>query len=225
MIRIAARVLRFFLAALGLVAVLAALVSCLPEPTPDEGTLSYSGPIELSVEPGSEIPGTDLSYVGISDSMAEFIIADQKALKKIGDSLDWEGDPLKGIHLELGLRVLLITEQAVHTGGKVTLQIGGAAPEASDADAPEAAKFTVPVTYGVDLGESIPGTLITYQGRDPDKGARLGIQDYPFRKVGDSIVWKGRLRSDALLELDLRVLYFNDESLHVGGLATVLLQG
>ena len=224
MIRIAARLLRLALAVLGLVALLGALVSCLPEPTPVDGGLAYSGPIEMSVGPGDQVPGTDLIYVGITDGMAEFIVEDQKALKKIGDSLDWKGDPIEGIHLDLSLRVLLITEQSVHIGGKVALQIDGAVPQASDGDVPEGARFTVPVTYGVDLGEAIPGTQITYEGRDPDKGAQLGIADYAYRKVGDSIVWKGTLRSDTWLELDLRVLYFNDESLQVGGLAAVSLQ-
>ena len=221
--RLGSRLLRLLYIALGLVVILATLLSCLPEPVPDEGTISYTGPIELSVAPGSEIPGTDLGYVGISDDMAEFTIDDKRALKKIGDSLDWKGDPLGGIHLELNLRVLLITEQVVHTGGKVALQIDGVTPEAADVGAPDATKFTVPVTYGVELGETIPGTLITYEGRDADKGALLGIQDYPYRKVGDSIVWEGRLRNDTMLKLDLRVLYFTDGSLHVGGLASVFL--
>ena len=203
---------------------LAALLGCNLNPQPPSGALTYKGPTEVKVEPGKTVPGSDILYVGISDKMAEFKIGGQRALKKVGDSLDWQGTPTPGVQLELNLRILLVTEQALHAGGTIDVQVENPTPRAAALDTGSQTKFSVPVTYGVDLGKNIPGTLLAYQGRDEEKGAKLGgIADYPYRKMGDSVVWEGKLRDNVSLKLDLRVLFFNENSLRVGGVATLWL--
>ncbi|MGQ9491314.1 MAG: hypothetical protein ACUVR4_14195 [Anaerolineae bacterium] len=52
------------------------------------GSLTYSGPIEQTVAIGETIPGSNIRYVGYGDDGAEVLINDQRALKKVGDSLD-----------------------------------------------------------------------------------------------------------------------------------------
>ncbi len=201
------------------------LVGCILKPRPPSGTLTYKGPLELKAEPGKNLPGTDILYVGVSDKMAEFKIGGQRALKKVGDSLDWQGTPTPGVRLDLNLRILLISEQALHAGGTIDMEVENPTPRAMALDTGSQAKFSVPVTYGVERGENIPGTLLVYQERDAEKGAKLGgIADYPYRKMGDSLVWEGKLRDNVSLKLDLRVLFFNENSLRVGGVATLWLE-
>ena len=207
---------------LGIVLMLLAFASCLPQKTQTEGELVYRGPIELAVEPGQKVTGTDILYVGLSDEMAEFIIADMQALKKVGDSLDWEGEPVAGARLQLNLRILLLGQEAVRTGGTISLEILDPVVEAATIPT-TGIKFAVPVTYGLKQGEAIPGTSITYRGRDESRGAELDMEGYPYRRVGDSIVWEGKLRDDVGLQLDLRVLFFSEDTLRVGGLATLWL--
>lgn len=203
-----------------------AFSSCLAKPKTPEGGLLYKGPVEISVGPGHRIAGTDILYVGLSDGMgmAEFEIEGQRARKKVGDSLDWKGEPVAGVSLTLNLRVLLITEQAAHTGGTVAMTIAAPSPREIHLGEMDSPKFNMPVTYRVAKGEYIPGSLLSYQGRDEERGAQLGgIEEYPYRKTGDSIVWEGELRDNVFLRLDMRVLLFNENALHVGGLATVWL--
>ncbi len=225
MIRRIIRFVRVLAVLAGAVSILLAGASCLRSGETAEGALTYTGPTEISLKPGETLPGTDIVYVGLSDSMAEFTIEGQKALKKAGDSLDWKGEPVDGVQLDLGLRLLLLTDQAVHTGGTVKIEVANAVLTAQPVDTESPIKFGVPVTYGVERGESIPGTLISYEERDEDKGVKLGgVEDYAYRKTGDSIVWEGKLRDNVWLRLDLRVLFSSDTSLHVGGTATVWLE-
>lgn len=204
---------------------LAALAGCFLRGGAPAGALTYKGPAEISLKPGETLTGTDIVYVGLSDSMAEFTIEGQRALKKAGDSLDWKGEPVEGVKLDLGLRLLLLTDQTVHTGGTVDIEVANAEPVAQPVESESPIKFGVPVTYGIDRGEMIPGTLISYEERDEDRGAKLGgIEDYAYRKTGDSIVWEGKLRGNVWLRLDVRVLFYNETSLRVGGIATLWLE-
>jgi hypothetical protein len=160
--------------------------------------------------------------VGITDDTAEFTIDGKRALKKVGDSLNWRGNPATGVDLTLKLRVALISGDAVYTGGTVKIVISDAAPSPEALESTDM-KFTVPVTYGVKVGEDIPGTLIGYVGRDETLGAEIGLDEgeYPYRKTADSISWEGRLRDNVALSLETRVLLFTDTTLSVGGLATL----
>jgi hypothetical protein len=51
--------------------------------------------------------------------------------------------------------------------------------------------YKVGAGHTVRTGETIPGTTLTFLGRT-DEGAQFGgIDGYPFRKLGDSVVWRG----------------------------------
>jgi hypothetical protein len=189
------------------------------------GALVYKGPVEFAVERGKNVPGTDIPLAGIADKTAEFTIGGQRALKKVGDSLDWKGATGKGVLLDLNLRVLLVSEQSAHLGGTASVEIESPQPQSQAIDGDAGTKFVMPVTYGVDVGKNIPGTLISYQERDADKGAKFGgIADYAYRKMGDSLVWEGKLRDNVKLKLDLRVLFFNENSVRLGGTATLWIE-
>lgn len=200
------------------------LGACL-ERQPEADTLVYKGPVELSIDVGTTLVGTDILYVAaLEDGRAEFQIDGTTATKKVGDSLNWSGEPMPGVALTFKLRLLIINEERVHAGGAITLTVTETAPEGSEVDESLPIRFAVPVTYGVERGELIPATAITYEGRDEANGAVLGgIDEYPYRQVGDSVVWTGRLREDVYLKLDLRVLYFSETTLRVGGIATIWL--
>ena len=47
--------------------------------------------------------------------------------------------------------------------------------------------------------------------------------DYPFLKIGDSISWKGYLRSDIPIEYNLRMIYYDANRAQVGGIVTLAL--
>jgi hypothetical protein len=81
-----------------------------------------------------------------------------------------------------------------------------------------------PVAYTVQKNGAIPGTLLTYEGKT-DEGAELGgMDDYPYRKSGDSIVWTGAIKENVWLQLDLRVGVYTEQTLAVAGLASLWIE-
>jgi hypothetical protein len=200
--------------------VLLTVTACLPGKGSDR-TLEYNGPTEYSVALGQLVPGTDIRYVAYSERGAEVTIGGQRALKKAGDSLDWKGTPVAGVDVALTQRILLINEQRLQTVGMVKVTINDVAPASAQFPDKPLYSYKVAVTSTVKRGATIPGTLITYQGK-AENGAQLGgVSGYPYRKLGDSIAWTGRLRSNAYLDLTVRVVAYANDFVQVAGLATI----
>ena len=187
--------------------------------------LTYTAPFEIGVTAGNFLPGTELQYLGMDSDRAEVTIKGQRALKQKGDSLSWEGQVHEGVSLDLESRVLWFDESTLHVGGTAKVTVKDATARA--ATPPESAPLTfgnAPVAYTVKKGERIPGTLLTYKGK-ADEGIELGgTDDYPYRKVGDSIVWTGALKENVWLELDLRVGVYTDQALTLAGLVSIWIE-
>jgi len=206
--------------ALGLL--LVGVVSCGLRSGKGPVELTYTAPVEIGVKAGEDLPGTSIRYVGKSEKGAEVLIAGQHAFKQKGDSLDWKGDPVEGASVDLSLRILWFTEDTLHLvgTGKVVVRQPNPQPAFIQTDWP--LKFTnAPVVYGVARNEYIPGTTVEYLGKE-EEGAHLGgIDGYPYRKGADSILWDGKLREKVYLRLNVRVLYIGENSLRVGGTASI----
>ena len=215
---------RSFFAWLPLLTLLAAsAISCLPWQLQPEGQLVYAGPTEQGIPAGDFLPGTDIQYVGLTDQGAEVLIGGQQAVKKKGDSLDWDGHPLPGVTLNLNQRIVWFTEEKLHAAGTARLALEGTQPVAMPFPEESPALYKLPTTYNVKRGETIPGTTITYVGSS-EKGAELsGVEGYPYRKLGDSIVWKGKLRERVFLQLNVRVIFIAEDFIRVAGTAALSL--
>lgn len=188
-----------------------------------EGTLVYRGPTEERIAAGASMPGTSIRYVQSTPEGAEFLIGDQRAIKKVGDSVNWKGSLGSNLAADLGLRVAVIRPEVVQLAGTATLDVQNVQPGSAPFPEDPAIVYRLPVTYNVKQGERIPGTLYTYEGQG-EQGARIGglpPGDFPYRQVADSVTWTGRLADGVMLRLDLRVLFFTDQSLQVAGFATV----
>lgn len=201
------------------------------QPAP-KNELVYRGPIEHTISAGSFLPGTPIKYVGLTaDKTAEVQINGQRAFKRVSDSLDWTGTPVANINVHLNDRVLWFGEQQLQLVGTIRLTVNGVAPK-RDAipplpkqPTPSLLVYKVPVVYRVKRGEAIPGTTLTYVGKT-ENGAELGglpKDEYAYRQVGDSIAWQGQLRSRVYLDLLLRTTVYDDQTLNLTGLATLIL--
>jgi hypothetical protein len=185
------------------------------------GRLSYSLPTTITVAKGKAVPGTDVVYEGVDDESAIMLVKGQRALKRKGDSLDWSGTQADGVAVKLTLRVAWFSEQEVNLVGVAKITVDGANPQAGAISTTSSTKYTGPVAYSVNQGQRIPGSTVSYVGHG-DEGAQLGgIQDYPYRKAGDSIFWEGTLRPGVFIRLELRVAQYDDKALRLAGLATV----
>ncbi len=192
----------------------------------DEGLveLTYQAPVKVTVKPGEDIPGTDITYVGMGEGGAvELLIGGQQATKQKGDSLDWQGTPVEGVEVDLNLRIAWYDSEAMHVVGTCQIEIDR--PTVEPVTVPTSALMTyyAPVAYGMAPDALIPGTLYRYAGA-AEEGAELsGIEGYPYRKSGDSIVWNGKLRDGIYLKLNARVVQYDDKGLRVGGIATIVI--
>lgn len=203
-----------------LILLLLTTATCNGKSSPSE--LAYTAPFEIGITAGNFVPGTELQYLGLTDGSAEVYIKGQRALKQKADSLSWQGEVREGVSLDLDLRVLWFDEATLHVGGKAKVTVTGAGVRAAELPQEAALMFgNAPVAYTVNKGETIPGTLLTFEGK-ADEGAKLGgSDDYPYRKGGDSIVWTGAIKDNVWLRLDLRVGVYTDQTLAVAGLASI----
>jgi hypothetical protein len=195
------------------------LVACAPLGTGEGGELQYAGPVEIGIVRGELLPGTDIQYLGKVADGAQVSIGGEQALKKTGDSLNWEGDLMDGVAVELDLRVAVITEEELHVVGTVQVTVSDPDPRPEPVNSTAPIRYKVPVAYRVEQGDAIPGSVVTYLGKTDD-GAHLGnVDGYAYRQPGDSIVWEGKIRDRVWIELDLRTVLFTDDALNVAGTA------
>jgi hypothetical protein len=185
--------------------------------------LPYAGPVEVSIDAGTQLPGTGIEYLGKTEDGARVLIRGKAATKKTGDSLEWRSEMVRGVSVHQTYRVAVITDKTLHAIGTVRVIVMNPSPEVGAVDETAPVHFTLPVGYHVEKGKPIPGTTFTYLGKT-EQGAELGnTGEYPYRRVGDSIVWKGKLRDGVWLELDLRTALIADDNLDVIGTAGLWL--
>jgi hypothetical protein len=201
------------------------LPACQHKPKGGPLELLYTAPFEAGIEQGSDLPGTGVHYVGLSDKGAEILIDDQTAFKQKGDSLDWKGNPLEDVDLDLTLRILWFTEETLYVGGTAQVTVRDPMPEVASIPAEVPVKFSnAPVTYyQVGKDDDIPGTLVKYVSKQEEGIELSGVEGYSYRKFGDSIIWEGKLKEKVFLQLNVRVIFIAEDFISVAGTASLLL--
>jgi hypothetical protein len=188
------------------------------------GTLSFDGAVEHGLRPGESIPGANIRFVRDTGDGAEVVINDQRAIKKVGDSLDWKGTVAPGVEVSMPQRVVLISGDRLQTVGTVRVTISGANPQ--PAPMPSGGRYTYKVGTGATVrkGDRVPGTTLVYQGKT-DEGAQFeGTGDYPYRRIGDSVTWQGQIAPGVYFDTTLRVAAYTDDIVTLAGLATIIVQ-
>lgn len=190
------------------------------------GGIVYRGPAQRTISAGNYVPGTDILLVRTGEDGAEFEIDGLRSVRVAGDSLDYDGEwpTLPGVTYSTRFRIYRVGEGRVRIAGVHQLGIPDIAPQIADAAVPGTAlKF--PFLTNVASGETIPGTTYGYVGVE-ERGAELsGLaeDEYPFRKTGDSVQWRGYLRQDIPVEYIVRAIHFDENAMQVGGLVSVAL--
>ncbi len=194
---------------------------CLSKPGAHPTELTYKLPTKLTVAVGSELSGTDIRFDGLGENGANLLIKGQTAVKRKGDSVDWSGTPIDGVSTDLRLRIVWYTENELHLVGTAKVVIEDVDPQPASILTTSPISYSGAAAYGVSKGGVVPGSTIVYEGKT-EEGARLGgIEGYPYRKEGDSILWEGTLRPDVYVRLNVRVVQFDDKGMRVLGLATL----
>ena len=200
------------------------LAGCLGRSGPSADTLTYSLPTTLSIERGGTLSGTNIAYESLSEEGVWLLINGQRALKRKGDSVSWSGSFVPETQTELDLRVIWTSEDKVDLAGTAKVTVKGVVPQKGPISISSPITLSGPVAYGVAKDSYIPGTTLTYVG-DSEQGAQLGGlgEEYPYRKIGDSILWEGTLRDGVYLRAELRTVQFDGNGLRLAGIATLWL--
>lgn len=198
----------------------------LPNLNVGPNAVAFAGPNERRIGVGETIPGTDIQLVSINEQGAEFLIDGLRANRAIGDSLDYEGPwrGANGVTYSLRLRVYNIGSNSVRAAGVHRLVVENIQPVEQQVNL-TGTTVSVPYAASVNTGQTMKGLTFGY-AQSTDRGAEitgLPADVFPYRKLGDSIVWEGQLRPDILIEYNLRVLLYNNSNLQVGGIATLQL--
>jgi hypothetical protein len=196
------------------------------------GAIAFQGPVEMALATGQSIPGTDILFVGSAagDDAAQFEINGLRAPRRLGDSLDFDGawPGMNGVSYHLRLRVYHLGAGQVRAAGVQRLVIENVHPQAAAVEtAPGSHVMRFPHSVTTAPGTLFPGMTLGYSGQD-ERGAILtGLAEgeYPYRKIGDSVEWTGRLTPDLAVEYHLRLLYYQEANATLGGVVDVSLPG
>ncbi len=190
------------------------------------GGIVYRGPVQHKINAGDKIPGTDITLLQTTEGGAEFDISGMRSVRVVGDSVDYDGEwpSLPGSTYNSRMRIYRVSDGSVRVAGVHQLAIPGINPVMTG-ERIRGDKLTFPFVTQVSTGSTIPGTTYGYGGSH-DRGAIItGISegDYPYRKMGDSIHWRGNLRPDVPVEYNIRTIHFDDKAIQVGGVVSVQL--
>ncbi|MFO7696406.1 MAG: hypothetical protein R6X16_04525 [Anaerolineae bacterium] len=210
--------------AIALLFVALMLGGCLSRSGQTADSITYSLPTTLAINRGAALLSTNIVYDSSTEEGIYILIDGQRALKRKGDSVNWKGSFVPETETELDLRIVWNTEEKLDLAGTAKVVVKGVAPQQGAAVTTSPITFSGPVAYGVAKDSYIPGTTLTYVGHT-GKGAELGglFNEYPYRQIGDSIVWEGTLREGVYVRVELRTVQFDDNGLRLAGIATLWL--
>lgn len=201
-------------------------LDALPSLTVPAGAFVLQGPLEIGLSAGDRIPGTDIALVAPGADSARFRIAGMEATRRTADSLDFDGawPGIDGVDYTLRLRVYRLTDRQVRAAGVQRLVIRNVQPQQA-AVTLSGHVMRFPHSVAADTGGTFAGMTLGYRGSQDRGGELSGLAEgeYPFRKVGDSVEWQGRLRADLPVEYRLRMLYYQDSQARLGGVALLSL--
>jgi hypothetical protein len=165
---------------------------------------------------------------------AQFEIAGMRAPRRLGDSLDFDGawPGHNGVTYHLRLRLYQIEGGEVRAAGVHRIIVADVQPQAAnvaiDSDTGSGNHtLRFPHSVTADVGERFPGMTLSYEGQD-ERGATLSglpAEEYPYRKLGDSVEWAGRLTPNLTVEYHLRLLYYQEANATIGGVVLISLPG
>lgn len=201
-------------------------VSDLPGMSVGPNAVAFAGPTERRLAIGEGIPGTDIRLVSIGEEGAEFQIGEFRSVRRAGDSLDYDGSfvGVNGISYTLLMRIYRVAGDSVRVAGVHRLVVDNIQPTPGDVSL-RGNLLRIPYTASASVGELFKGTTYGYAGLADRGGEISGLPGnrFPFHKVGDSVRWEGTLRPDLPIRYELRVLFYSDGSMQIGGVATLRL--
>lgn len=194
-----------------------------PPPTPPGDTIFFTAPYAMMLEPGTTIPGTEITFVQQTDTVYELRVEGLRAVRQDGDALTWRGVVAPGVYGTYRLRLRSPLVGQLRAEGDVDLAIFNPAPvELPPTNSPPAGSVyynNIPVQYFVPEGHRIPGSTLIYDGQEDGIARLSGTAGYPYFALDASILWLGKLRENVYIRYNTRVASLNENGLGLTGTA------
>lgn len=198
-------------------------------PAPQTGTdyYTYTAPaFNVNLAEGGIVPGARVQYVNRNNDVYNVTIDGQPLTRQGGDSLPWQGVVAPGVVGKYNLRITpSFGVNNLIAAGPVELIVLNPVPlEIANLPLTIDTAFHYPgllVGEAVPVGQPIPGTTLIYAGQTDQGAAFSGTTQYPYRALGDSLIWLGQLRENVYIRHNLRVISFNADTLRLGGTAEI----
>jgi hypothetical protein len=195
-----------------------------PTPSPDD-IVTFDIPLfSTTLSPGETIQATQMSYLGREGPAYKVTIDGQEALKRVGDSFQWRGVIAPGVASRYNLRISpTFSSSDMLAIGSVELNIFNPVPvqlENPGADSTAELHFSnVKIDHKVISGGQVPGTPFVFEEMTVDGAKFSGVEGFPYRAIGDSLFWSGRLRGNVAASYEMRVASLNEERVRLIGIA------
>ena len=195
------------------------VASMFPEPQADQ--LRLRGVNRDTIQPGHNLPGTDLVLVEIREADAVFAKpGGETAVRRLVDYVKFDGPwaNVSGTYYNVSGRIIRVNPGDVHVVSVYSITISDTAP----ARAPLAMTPGTPYTLVLRArtGAPIRGTTLHYRGRTDNGDARVdGLDGDSWGQFSamDSIRWSGHLREDLAVSYNMRILFYTDTDIYLGG--------
>jgi hypothetical protein len=172
---------------------------------------------------GDVVPGTQLRYLARNGGEYQVTIDGLGATKRAGDSFTWRGTIAPGVVGRYNLRIspTFITDDLIVAGPVEIVVLNPIPIELSDAAAaPGDIHYGgITIDHTLPVGGQLPGSTLIFQELTEDGALLGGTAGYPYRALGDSLTWIGRLRGGVVARYALRVTALNEERLRLSGTA------
>ena len=195
-----------------------------PLPTPQGDLFTIAVPVyPIELAAGQSVPGTRLTYVGASADTLQVMIGGLSAEKRINDSFEWEGVIAPGVVGDYDLRLQQPPgPDRLFANGPVSLTILRPVPIESDPILTTETPIVfrdVPINEIVPPTRRLPGTSLIFEGEQQGRVVFIGGNTVPSYAIGDTLIWRGKLRDNVYVTYDLKVVGMETFGVRVEGSA------
>lgn len=204
-----------------------------PTATPVGDMISFNIPLySTSMSPNSSISGAPMRYLRRSGDAYTMEINWMPIDKRVGDSFNWQGVIAPGVYANYNLRLTTAILDSLPVAGSVEFLIFNPQPRDIPLPADRSAYLAfnnVVVDYLAPVGREIPGTTMIYDGvvttGQGDFATTVAKLVSPLNtrqlSAGDSFTEIGAIRDNVFVEYNVRVIRFDENTIHLTGLATL----
>lgn len=178
------------------------------------------------LQENQRVPGTQIVYRSAEGDNINVEIDGQPSVRRVGDVLNGYSLLVPGVYGDYNLRLMTGAFSGPRVVGDVVTTIFDPSPSELFISSPPAANFMyegISVDYRVPVNRALPGSTVIYLGQDNGVARLSGTAQYANLPEGNSFVWTGQIRPNAIIQYDLKAVAVTQDELRMVGTARLFL--